>query len=186
MFFVVFSFSGVSSFSSLHPSSLSLLCFRCPTFSAGSESLWMGGGGGLFVASPLRRWFFIGGVPSVAICCPVVSWSGKFPIERLDLWGWKSVSAVGVACPVLCWVVIGARRDSQLVRAVPDSTRGYLGRDWLGWVRALLSDGPLDCTRPSVLRAWCIGAHGEFQMAVLLVGCCLFRVWRLPSSNKCC
>ena len=26
----------------------------------------------------------------------------------------------------------GARRDSQLVRAVPDSTGGYLGRDWLG------------------------------------------------------
>ena len=60
--------------------------------------------------------------------------------------------------------------------SVPSLTGRWvvLGRDWLGWARALLSDGPLDCTHLSVLRAWCVGAHGEFQMAVLLVGCCLF------------
>ena len=54
MFFAVFSFSGVSSFSSSHPSSLYLLRFRFPSFSAGIESLWRGGFS-LFVASPLRR-----------------------------------------------------------------------------------------------------------------------------------
>ena len=54
MFFTVFSFSGVSSFSSLRPSSLFFLCFRFPTFSAGSESLCRGCFS-LFVASPLRQ-----------------------------------------------------------------------------------------------------------------------------------
>ena len=53
--FFVFSFSVVSSFRSLHPSSLFLLRFRFPSFSAGSEGLWRGGGFSLFVASPLRR-----------------------------------------------------------------------------------------------------------------------------------
>ena len=57
--FAVFSFSGVSSFSSLQLSSLFLLCFRFPTFSAGSESLWrrrrrVGGGGGSHSSSLLR------------------------------------------------------------------------------------------------------------------------------------
>ena len=40
--FAVFSFSGVSSFSSLHPSSLFLLCFRFPTFQLGVRAF--GGG----------------------------------------------------------------------------------------------------------------------------------------------
>ena len=57
MFFTVFSSSGVSSFSSLHSSSLFLHSFRFTTFSAGSESLWKGGGGVLtlrhFSASPM-------------------------------------------------------------------------------------------------------------------------------------
>ena len=53
------------------------------------------------------------------------SGSGKFPIERCYLWGWKSVSAVGVACPACAVLCTRARRDSQLVRAVPASTESF-------------------------------------------------------------
>ena len=50
-----------------------LLRFRFPSFSAGGESLWGGGGVSLFAASPLCQCFFVEGVPSVAFdaqCSP--------------------------------------------------------------------------------------------------------------------
>ena len=53
-------------------------------------------------------------IPSVVFWCPVVSWSGKFPIERCYLWGWKLVATVGVACPVCAVFSLGARCDLQL------------------------------------------------------------------------
>ena len=59
----------------------------------------------------------------------------------------------------------GARCDSQLIRTV-------LGRDWLGWARALLSDGLLDCSHPSVLTAWSVGAMVSFQMVSWVVAAC--------------
>ena len=138
MFFVVFSFSGVSSFSSLHLSSLFILCFRFPTFSAGSESLWRererergrGGRSGGFSASSVilhRRSSECGSLlPS-----GLLVW--QIPYRELRSLGLK----VSIRCRscLRCLVLSGyqgARRDSQLVRAVPDSTRGYLGCDWLG------------------------------------------------------
>ena len=66
----------------------------------------------------------------------------------------------------------GARRDSQLVRTVLDSTGGSLGRNWLGWARALLSDGLLDCSHPSVLTAWSVGAMVSFQVVSWVVAAC--------------
>ena len=90
----------------------------------GVSTLWGGGGGGGCSLALrhliLRRW-----IPRVAFWCPVVSWSDKFPIERCYLWGWRSVSAVGVACPACAVLFMGARRDSHLVRAVPDSTESF-------------------------------------------------------------
>ena len=71
---------------------------------------------------------------------------------------------------VLCGC--GACRDSQLVRTVLDSTGDSLGRDWLGWAGALLSDGLLDCSHPSVLTAWSVGAMASFQMVSWVVAAC--------------
>ena len=66
-------------------------------------------------------------------------------------------------CLVLCGLLgLVATRSWS----VPSLTRRrvLLGREMLSWATALLSDGLLDCTHPSVLRAWCVGAHGESQM----------------------
>ena len=168
-------------------------CLLCFFFVLGSLLFQLGvrafGGGGLLT---LRRF----SASSVILHrrsseCGIMLPSGllvwQIPYREMRSLGLKVSIHRGSRLP--CLVLRGyqgARRDSQLVRAVPDSTVGYLGRDWLGLARALLSDGPLDCTHPSVLRACCVGAHGKFHMAVLLVGCCLFRVWGLPSSSKCC
>ena len=37
-----------------------------------------------------------------------------------------------VVCPACAVLSLGVRRDSQLVHAVPDSTGGFFGSDWLG------------------------------------------------------
>ena len=108
------------------------------------------------------------------------SWSGKFPIERSYLWGCKSVSAVGVACPACAVLCMRARRDSQLVRAVPDSTEFLL--DVTSWAVLRLSL-LTDCW--TILIRLCSGppASGpvvSFSWVFLLVGCCLFRVWGFP------
>ena len=75
---------------------------------------------------------------------------------------------------------LGVRCDSQLVRAIHDLTEGSLGRDELGWARALLSDGPLDCAHPSVLRASSVSARGEFQMGLLAGWLLPVHVWGFP------
>ena len=71
---------------------------------------------------------------------------------------------------VLCG--FGACSDLQLVRTILDSTGFSLGRDWLGWARALFSDGLLDCSHPSVLTAWSVGAMVSFQMVSWVVAAC--------------
>ena len=80
----------------------------------------------------------------------------------------------------LCCVVSRVRCDSQLVRTVPDSTEGFLGCDLLGRARAPLSDGLLDYTQSSVLRAPSVSAPVSFSWIYLLVGCCLYCVWGFP------
>ena len=63
-------------------------------------------------------------------------------------------------CLVLCGLLGLVATRSWFVPSL--TRRGVLlGRDMLGWARALLSDGLLDCTHPSVLRACCVGVHGE-------------------------
>ena len=64
------------------------------------------------------------------------------------------------------------RRDSQLVRTVFDSTGGSLGRDWLGWAGAVLSDGLLDYSHPSVLTAWSVRAMVSLKMVSWVVAAC--------------
>ena len=72
------------------------------------------------------------------------------------------------------------RCDSQLVRTVHDSTEGFLGRDLFGRARAPLSDGLLDFTHLSVLRAPSVSAPVSFSWIYLLVGCCLYCVRGFP------
>ena len=120
----------------------------------------------------------------------MVSWSGKFPIERCYvISGAESQYPPLESLARLCCVVSRVRRDSQLARTVPDSqlartvpdsTEGFLGRDLLGRARAPLSDGLLDYTHPSVLRAPSVSAPVSFSWIYWLVGCCLYRVWGFP------
>ena len=88
---------------------------------------------------------------------------------------------MGVACPACAVLFMGARRDSQLVRAVPDSTEGFSGgvSSWAELRLSLLTD----CW--TILIHLCSGppASGpvvSFRWVSLLVGCCLFRVWGFP------
>ena len=86
----------------------------------------------------------------------------QIPYRALSL-GLKVVICLWSRLPFAVLCGLGAHRDSQLVRNVLDSTGVSLGRDWLGWARALLSDGLLDCSHPSVLTAWSVGAMVSFR-----------------------
>ena len=86
----------------------------------------------------------------------------QIPYRALSL-GLKVVIRRWSRLPFAVLCGLGARRDSQLVRTVLDSMGVFSGRDWLGWARALLSDGLLDCSHPSVLTVWGVGAMVSFR-----------------------
>ena len=158
-----------------------------PSLTAGSEYPSGGGGGDSFFVARRRfiAWLLRRRIPRVAFWCPVVSWSGKFPIERCYLWGWKSVSAVGVACPdfaVLLWGLIATHSWS-----VPSLTR-RMGFSWTCRVR--LSCGSPFWRTTGLSSSVCAPGFqrqcpGECQMGIfagwLLPVTCL----GLPSSSKC-
>ena len=89
----------------------------------------------------------------------------QIPYREMRSLGLKVSICRGSRLPCL---VLSDCRGLVVTRSwsVPSLTRRgvLLGRDMLGWARAFLSDGALDCTHSFVLRAWCVGAHGESRM----------------------